>query len=96
MKYCDIIKFNITLKIFYPQQDVKKMRKSVFNTVSISPACAYCQHGKPSPDGETVLCVKKGVVAKDYKCRKYKYDIMKRVPRRAPELQQFDEDDFKL
>ena len=47
MKYCDIIRFNITLKIFYPQQDVKKMKKSVFNTVSISPACAYCQHGKP-------------------------------------------------
>ena len=72
------------------------MKKSVFNTVNISPACAYCQHGKPSPDGETVLCVKKGIVAKDYKCRKYKYDIMKRVPRRVPELQQFNEDDFKL
>lgn len=72
------------------------MKKSVFNTENISPSCAYCLNGKPSPDGETVLCSKKGVVAKDFSCRKYKYDILKRTPKRAPKLQSFTEDDFKL
>ncbi|MBE6827660.1 MAG: hypothetical protein E7514_03475 [Ruminococcaceae bacterium] len=72
------------------------MKKSLFNTEDISPACEYCQYGRPAPDGKTVLCPKKGVVKNDFHCRKYKYDIMKRVPKRAPKMQEFSEDDFKL
>lgn len=72
------------------------MKKTVYNTDNISPACAYCLFGKPAPDGETVLCSKKGVVAKEYSCRKFKYDIMKRVPKKAPKLQSFSEEDFSL
>ena len=72
------------------------MKKTVYNTDNISPTCAYCLVGKPAPDGETVLCPKKGVVAKDYSCRRFKYDIMKRVPKKAPKLQSFSEEDFSL
>lgn len=72
------------------------MKKTVFNTENISPACAYCLIGKPAPDGETVLCPKKGVVAKDYSCKKFKYDIMKRVPKKSPKLQSFSQEDFSL
>lgn len=72
------------------------MKKTLYNTSEISPACEYCALGRPSPDGETVLCIKKGVVKKDFHCRKYKYDIMKRVPKRAPEMQTFDSEDFSL
>ena len=72
------------------------MKKTVFNLENIEPACEYCQFGKPAPDGETVLCPRKGVVAKSFKCRKYKYDIMKRVPKKAPKLQSFDKEDFSI
>lgn len=63
---------------------------------AITPKCEYCAHARPSPDGETVLCAKKGVVAKDGCCRRYKYDILKRQPRRAPKLPEFDAADFEL
>lgn len=72
------------------------MKKTVYNTENIEPQCEYCVLGKPSPDGETVLCPKKGIVRKDYSCRKYKYDVMKRVPKKAPKLQNFDKEDFSL
>ena len=72
------------------------MKKTVFNTENIEPKCEYCQFGKLSADGETVLCPKKGVMNKNSKCRKYRYDIMKRVPRRAPKLPSFEKDDFSL
>lgn len=62
----------------------------------ISPKCEYCELGKASPDGETVLCPKKGIVARDFFCKKYKYDIMKRIPKRAPKLPEFSKDDFEI
>ncbi len=72
------------------------MKKSVFNTENIEPKCEYCQFGTLSADGESVLCPKKGVMSKDSKCRKYKYDVMKRTPRRAPKRQSFCADDFSI
>ena len=42
----------------------------------IAPKCEYCAYGRLSPDKETVLCEKKGVVERDGHCRKYKYDIL--------------------
>lgn len=62
----------------------------------ISPKCEYCEFARRSPDGETVLCPKKGIVARDFFCRKYKYDIMKRIPRKVPKLPEFSKDDFEL
>ena len=72
------------------------MKKAVFNTENIEPKCEYCQFGKLSADGETVLCIKRGIMNKNSKCRKYVYDIMKRVPRKAPKMQSFSEEDFSL
>ncbi len=72
------------------------MKKSVYNTQSVSPSCSYCLLGKPAPDGKSVLCPKKGVVAKDFSCKKFKYDIMKRVPKKAPELKSFSKEDFSV
>ncbi|HIR11378.1 MAG TPA: hypothetical protein IAB30_04185 [Candidatus Fimenecus excrementavium] len=62
----------------------------------IAPKCEYCAYGRLSPDKETVLCEKKGVVERDGHCRKYKYDILKREPRRPRKLQSFSEEDFSL
>lgn len=62
----------------------------------IAPKCEYCRYGRLSPDGETVLCEKKGVVERDGTCRRYKYDILKRQPRRRPEMPVFSAEDFEL
>ena len=72
------------------------MSKSLYNTENLSPKCEYCANGRPSPDGVNVLCKKMGVVSRDFHCKRFKYDIMKRVPKRAPELQSFEEEDFSL
>ncbi len=51
---------------------------------NISPSCSYCKHGRVSPDGEMVLCVKKGFMRTDSYCKTFKYDPLKRVPKRRP------------
>ncbi|MDL2234377.1 hypothetical protein LJC63_12490 [Ruminococcaceae bacterium OttesenSCG-928-L11] len=63
----------------------------------ISPACKYCEQGRLSFDRSgAVLCERKGVVAPDYKCRHYRYDPLKREPRRRAPLQKFSQSDFEL
>lgn len=54
-----------------------KMRKKLTNKKDISPSCAYCTYGKTAPDGENVLCKKRGVVEKSFSCRKFSYDVLK-------------------
>ncbi|MCH5170054.1 MAG: hypothetical protein J1F24_02070 [Oscillospiraceae bacterium] len=72
------------------------MRSKILNEKKISPSCSYCAHGKSSPDGESVLCIKKGVMEKDGYCKKFNYDILKRQPKRPRSLGKFNEDDFSL
>ncbi len=45
--------------------------------------CAYCEHATTLAGGEHVLCDRKGVVSDGYKCRKFVYDPIKRVPKRG-------------
>ena len=49
-------------------------------------------------DGDKILCVKKGVVAADKPCWKFKYDPCKRVPVKAKALdfKKYDDEDFSL
>lgn len=72
------------------------MSKKILNEKEISPSCSYCMHGKCSPDGETVLCKKKGIVEKDFSCKKFSYDVLKRQPRRPLPLQKYSKEDFSL
>ena len=46
--------------------------------------CALCEKARDC--GEYMECKIKGRVEKDHSCRKYSYDITKRVPRRALEM----------
>ena len=62
----------------------------------VSKKCEYCKYGRLTADKGTVLCAKKGPVAPDYHCRKYKYDILKREPRKANPIEPINPDDFKL
>lgn len=72
------------------------MKKSLLSTKDIQPACEYCARGKLSPDGQTVLCIKKGIMLPSSFCRKFQYDPLRRVPKKAPLLPQFDADEFSL
>ena len=60
-------------------------------------SCAYCAWGTKLGD-EQILCVKRGVVAVSYACRKFVYDPCKRVPRKAKalDLDRFKDSDFAL
>ncbi len=63
----------------------------------ISRACSYCQYGTQI-DGEQVLCIKKGVVPVDGKCRKFCYDPCKRVPAKpkALDFNKYNNEDYSL
>ena len=64
---------------------------------SIEPKCEYCKIGKISADNNKVLCPKKGVMNKDFFCKKFRYDPLKRVPEeKMPELMKFTPEDFSL
>ena len=59
------------------------------------PRCAYCAHGSAVNERE-VACSRRGVVDGNDHCRHFRYDPLRRVPRRRPQLPTFSPDDFKL
>ena len=63
---------------------------------NIEPACAYCRFGHPSPDQVMIMCSKYGPVTPYYKCKKFEYDPLKRIPKRRPPLPSLNPEDFKL
>ena len=63
---------------------------------NIEPACAYCRKGKLTGGRSMVLCTKKGVVAPDYSCHRFLYDPLKRTPKKAPSLPEYDAKDFEI
>ncbi len=70
--------------------------KLLFNK-KIEPSCSYCTFGgRISPD--EVICIKKGIVSSAGKCRKFKYDPLKREPPVHLKLKtdELSEEDFSL
>ena len=62
-----------------------------------SPACEYCHYGRVTADEKAVLCEKRGIMRRDSSCRSFKYDVLKRQPRKPlPLFGQYTEEDFKL
>ena len=63
----------------------------------IDRSCCYCVYGTKMDD-EQILCIKKGVVSADGKCRKFEYDPCKRIPARqkALDFSKYDENDYTL
>lgn len=63
----------------------------------IEKSCSYCEYGTKLND-EQVLCIKKGIVSMDGKCRKFTYDPCKRVPLKpkAPDFEKYNEEDYSL
>lgn len=60
-------------------------------------SCRYCAYGT-TIDNEQALCTKRGVVAIDKNCRKFKYEPCKRIPPKPSALNfsQYNNDDFSL
>jgi len=44
--------------------------------------CKYCQKAAALSEDDTMLCSKKGVVAAGYHCAAFRYDPLKRTPKR--------------
>ena len=49
-------------------------------------------------DDEQVLCIKKGVVPVEGKCRKFSYDPCKRIPpkQKALDFSKYEQEDYSL
>lgn len=63
----------------------------------IEKACKYCEHGVSVSDGTAVLCEKIGGVMQPHsKCRKFKYDPLKREPHVITLNSDFKKEDFSL
>jgi len=63
----------------------------------IERSCSYCLFGTPLDDG-IILCSKKGMKSECDKCRKFRYDPCKRIPRKAKALDfsKYEQEDFSL
>ena len=63
----------------------------------IERSCSYCIHGG-KVDDKTILCKKKGFVASCHRCRRFKYDPLKRVPprMRVQDFAKYKDEDFSL
>lgn len=71
--------------------------KTMLFRKKIERSCAYCVYGT-KVDEDTILCSKKGMKTPEDKCRKFKYDPLKRIPSKAKALDftKYDEQDFSL
>lgn len=63
----------------------------------IEKSCEYCTRGTQLDEDQT-LCSKYGVVHDVKKCRKFRYDPCKRIPKKpkAIDFSQYDDQDFSL
>lgn len=77
-------------------QGMIKMKKNIIDSKEVPQICAICSFGTQLPDGSGILCRKVGIRMPDSTCKKFEYDPLKRVPRRAPAMQEFTEEDFSL
>lgn len=62
----------------------------------IAKECRICEHGRISPDGMSILCPKKGIMNLDMNCRHFRYDPLKRIPRKKPKMQEHSAEEFAL
>ena len=59
---------------------------------NISPSCEYCSTGVLV--NNKILCIKYGVTNSKNNCKKFKYDPLKRIPKKPKKISQFNEKDF--
>lgn len=62
------------------------MNRKFVEEFDISKKCAFCEFASKTLDEAKMICKKKGVVHSDYSCRAFRYDLMKRIPKRLPKM----------
>lgn len=72
------------------------MNKKLVNGKDYPASCAYCESGRLSPGGVSVLCVRRGIVSPDGKCRRFRYDPLKREPKLPLSAPKADASDFEF
>lgn len=85
-------------KTWYTQKrQVINLKQKIFGA-NIEKNCACCEFGKTAPDGDMILCIKKGLRAPDSKCMAFRYDPFKRRPPAAalPVTEELTAADFSL
>lgn len=61
-------------------EEMHMKKRDLYETYDIHESCAYCEHASPLSDHQEFLCRYKGVVQASYRCKKFTYDLLKRVP----------------
>lgn len=71
------------------------MAKTIFGKRTLK-KCEICIHSSYSNSSEKIICEKKGLVERDNKCMRFKYDPFKRTPAKTSIYGDVTEEDFKL
>lgn len=72
------------------------MNSKLLSSKKYPPKCEYCLKGRPSPDNKSIFCIKNGIMAPDDRCKSFKYDVLKREPKKQAVLPENDPRDFEL
>ena len=72
------------------------MKQKLIDKNAYGKVCENCANGRLAADGEKILCVNRGIMRLDSSCRDYKYDPLKRRPKKPKKLEKFDAEEFKL
>ena len=63
----------------------------------IEPQCGLCEYGSVTQSGDSVVCRKVGGIMQPYsKCKKFRYDPLKREPKILSFNNDFSKEDFEL
>lgn len=71
-------------------------KKKKIDRPELPKACLYCENATIITDDENVLCSRYGIVNKEFRCKKFAYDPLKRVPRPIPPMPKLSEDDLLI
>ena len=71
------------------------MSKKLFNK-NLPKRCEYCLNSFPLSSDSELICRKRGIVNIDDCCRSYKYDPLKREPKRQTISDNYSPEDFVL
>ncbi len=64
---------------------------------NIEPQCAYCEFAEITKGSEVAVCRKiGGIMQLHSKCKKYKYDPLKRQPKTISLSGDFSKEDFEI
>ncbi len=56
-------------------------RRGMYMDAEYEKICLYCEHAAPAYESDHMCCDLKGIVSSGFKCRKFIYDPLKRIPR---------------